>query len=127
MTQSFKTEVSGMKIAQAFRFIRTSGKMIQKLVSIGPSTGLCWLGLKEMKSNSSKTHFFPTKQGCGKSVSLMERRKQIIFSCFLLLKNWCVLWKGASYGAKNTVCKISANTQDRKYAILKATLPYLGL
>ena len=48
-----------------------------------------------------KMHFPPTKQGGGKSVRLMERRKQIIFSCFLLLKNWCVLWKGASYGAKN--------------------------
>ena len=38
---------------------------------------------------------------------LMELRKQIIFSCFLLLKNWCVLWKGASYGAKNTVGSFS--------------------
>ena len=35
-----------------------------------------------------KTHFPPTKQGGGKSVRLMERRKQIIFSCSLLLKNW---------------------------------------
>ena len=51
-----------------------------------------------------KTHFSHTKQGGGgKSVRLMERRKQIIFSCFLPLKNRCVLWKGASYGAKNNL------------------------
>ena len=59
-----------------------------------------------------KTHFPPTKQGCGRSVRLMERRKQFIFSCFLLLKNWCVLWKGASYGAKNTVIKLEKTVQD---------------
>ena len=41
-------------------------------------------------------HFSPTKQGGGKSVRLMERRKQIIFSCFLL-KNWCVL-RSEKYG-----------------------------
>ena len=47
--------------------------------------------------------FSPQNRGGGKSVRLMERRKQIIFSCFLLLKNWCVLWKGVSYGVINTV------------------------
>ena len=51
--------------------------------------------------------FPPQNRGGGKSVRLMERRKQIIFSCFLLLKNWCILWKGASYGAKIRVSLFS--------------------